>query len=87
MGDLGLVPWLISFAVFFVFPFWRILNRVGFNPVFSLLALIPGGVLILLWVVALAKWPVLPQIKRDKAPADPPNPPSPPALPGPDQTP
>jgi hypothetical protein len=84
MGDLGLVPWLISFAVFFVFPFWRILARVGFKPAFSLIALIPGGVLVLLWVVALAKWPVSSQVKNDdEAPLDPPNPPNPPSLPGP----
>ncbi|HVW65108.1 MAG TPA: hypothetical protein VHB01_08835 [Nitrosospira sp.] len=84
MGDLGLVPWLISFAVFFVFPFWRILDRVGFKPVFSLLALIPGGVLILLWVIALAKWPASPQVKKNEVPPDPPDPP---ALPGPGQVP
>jgi hypothetical protein len=77
MGDLGLVPWLISFAVFFVFPFWRILDRVGFKPAFSLIALIPGGVLVLLWVVALAKWPVSPQVKKDDTPSDRPT------LPGP----
>jgi hypothetical protein len=81
MGDLGLVPWLISFAVFFVFPFWRILDRVGYKPVFSLLALIPGGVLVLLWVIALAKWPaLLPQVEKDDE-----APPDPPALPGPTQ--
>jgi hypothetical protein len=82
MGDLGLVPWLISFAVFFVFPFWRILDRVGFKPAFSLIALIPGGVLVLLWVVALAKWPVLPQVKKDGE-----TPPDSPTLPGPDRIP
>jgi hypothetical protein len=80
MGDLGLVPWLISFAVFFVFPFWRILDRVGYKPAFSLIALIPGGVLVLLWVIALAKWPALPQVKKkDDTPSDPPS------LPGPGQ--
>lgn len=82
MGDLGLVPWLISFAVFFVFPFWRILDRVGFKPAFSLIALVPGGVVVLLWVIALAKWPVSPQVtKDDEAPPDSPT------LPGPDRAP
>ena len=81
MGDLGLVPWLISFAVFFVFPFWKILDRVGFKPTFSLVALIPGGVLVLLWVIALAKWPALPGVKKNEPPSDPP------VLPGPERLP
>jgi hypothetical protein len=79
MGDLGLVPWLISFAIFFVFPFWKILDRIGFKPAFSLVALVPGGVLVLLWVIALAKWPALPQVKKNGVPPDSPT------LPGPDQ--
>ena len=53
-----IIPWVISFAVFFVAPFWKLFKRTGFKPVFSLIALIPGGVLVLLWVVAFAKWPV-----------------------------
>lgn len=78
MDDFGLLPWLISFAVFFVFPFWKIFERVGFKPMFSFLALVPGGVLVLLWIVALAKWPVLPQAQKHGMPSDPPT------LPGPD---
>ena len=85
MGDLGLVPWLISFAIFFVFPFWKILDRVGFKPAFSLIALVPGGVVVLLWVIALAKWPASPHAKKyDEAP---PGPPDSPSLPGPGQVP
>jgi hypothetical protein len=77
MGDLGLIPWLISFAIFFVFPFWKILDRVGFKPAFSLVALIPGGVVVLLWVIALAKWPGLPEVNKNEIRPDPPT------LPGP----
>jgi hypothetical protein len=49
------------------------LDRVGYKPAFSLIALIPGGVLVLLWVIALAKWPALPQVKKKgDTPSDPP---------------
>ena len=80
MGDLGLVPWLISFAIFFVFPFWRILDRVGFKPAFSLVALIPGGVVVLLWVIAVAKWPSLAEKRKNDVSSGPDTPGS---LPGP----
>lgn len=59
MEDLGIIPWLVAATIFFVIPFWRIFDRVGFKPSFAFVALVPGGVLILLWVVAFAKWPVL----------------------------
>ncbi|MEO6823535.1 MAG: hypothetical protein ABI167_02190 [Nitrosospira sp.] len=60
-----IIPWVISFAVFFVVPFWKLFNRTGFNPVFSIVALIPGGVVLLLWVVAFAKWPASAEKKKD----------------------
>ena len=63
-----IIPWVISFAVFFVVPFWKLLNRTGFKPVFSIIALIPGGVVLLLWVVAFAKWPAFAEKKKDSGP-------------------
>jgi hypothetical protein len=57
MGEFAILQWLIVSALFFVLPFWRICARAGFKPTLSLIALIPGGILILLWIVAFAKWP------------------------------
>jgi hypothetical protein len=57
MSELGIIQWVIAAAIFFVVPFWRICGRAGFKPAFSFLALVPGGILILLWVIAFAKWP------------------------------
>ncbi|PTR09063.1 hypothetical protein C8R32_104142 [Nitrosospira sp. Nsp5] len=65
MDDFEIVPWLIGAAIFIVVPFWRIFARAGFKPVFSLLALIPGGILILLWVIAFAKWPAFTEEKKE----------------------
>lgn len=57
MDEFEILPWLIAAAIFLVVPFWKIFARVGFKPAFSVVALIPGGILLLLWVVAFAKWP------------------------------
>ena len=66
MGEFGILPWLIASAIFFVVPFWKIFARAGFKPAFSLLALIPGGILILLWVIAFAKWPAFTEEKKEE---------------------
>lgn len=65
MSELGIVQWIIAAGIFFVVPFWRICARAGFKPAFSLLALVPGGILILLWVIAFAKWPASPAEKKE----------------------
>ena len=65
MDEFGILPWVIASAIFFVVPFWKIFARTGFKPAFSLLALIPGGILILLWVVAFAKWPAFTEEKKE----------------------
>lgn len=55
----GLAHWLI-FAIFIavlLYPVGRILNRIGFSPFWSVLALIPLVNLIALWVLALSDWP------------------------------
>jgi hypothetical protein len=46
----------IIWFVIGVIPFWRIFKRIGWNPALSLLALIPGAVIIMIYVVAFAKW-------------------------------
>jgi len=44
--------WLLIMAALLVIPFWRILPRFGIPNWVALVAVIPIGALILLWVVA-----------------------------------
>ena len=55
MGLPGLIAILIA-AALLAYPFSRILPRVGMNPWISLVAIIPIGAVILLWIVALRDW-------------------------------
>ena len=59
MSEFGVLQWLVASTIFFVVPFWRIHKRAGFKPELALFALVPGGVLILLLVIAFVDWPVL----------------------------
>jgi hypothetical protein len=44
-------------AVLALYPIGRILSRIGFSPLWAVIALIPLANLVGLWVVALAAWP------------------------------
>ena len=44
-------------ALLVVIPLWMILPRAGIAPAWSLVAFIPLGLLVLLWVLALRRWP------------------------------
>jgi len=44
-------------AVLLVVPFWFLLPRAGLPPTVALVAAIPLGAVILLWVLAFMKWP------------------------------
>lgn len=48
----GMFFWFLIMAVLLVVPFWRILPRYGISNWVSLVAIIPLGALILLWIVA-----------------------------------
>ena len=48
--------WLIG-AILVVIPFWRICQRLGYNPWLSLLMALPLVNLIFLYVLAFADWP------------------------------
>ena len=57
-------PWVIGHWVFFAlvvaavaWPVGRILARIGFSPLWAVLAFIPGANLVALWVIALLPWP------------------------------
>ncbi len=55
MGYLGtgnVVTGFLFLAVLLVVPFWRILPRFDIPAPFALLAILPVGALILLWVIA-----------------------------------
>ncbi len=53
---MGIVFGLLVAAALVAFPFSRILPRVGIDPWVSLVAVIPLGAVILLWVVAFRNW-------------------------------
>lgn len=44
-------------AVLLIPPFWILLPRAGIPSTVALIAVIPLGALILLWVMAIRKWP------------------------------
>ena len=48
---------LIISAALLVIPFWMILPRVGISAPVALVAIIPLGAVVLLWVLALKRWP------------------------------
>ncbi|NCO22058.1 MAG: hypothetical protein GW905_08680 [Rhodobacterales bacterium] len=51
MGGNGVI-WYLILAALVIVPFWRILPRYGISQWFALLALLPVGAIILLWIVA-----------------------------------
>ena len=51
-----LIGFLIS-ALILVPPFWFILPRAGTPSTVSLVAAVPIGAVVLLWVVAIRQWP------------------------------
>jgi len=51
----------LLFSLLSLWPCWRILRRAGWQPLWSLLVLVPVvGLLLVLVVLAHAHWPVLP---------------------------
>jgi hypothetical protein len=64
MGEFAIIQWLIASTILFVVPFWRICKRAGLKPALSLLTLIPGGIVLLLWIIAFVKWPASPEEKK-----------------------
>jgi hypothetical protein len=43
-----------------IYPIGRILRRIGWNPWLSLLWLVPGVNIVMLWVLAFGYWPTQP---------------------------
>lgn len=46
------ILWVVIFALLLIVPFWRLLPRFGIPNWVSLVAIIPLGALVLLWVIA-----------------------------------
>jgi hypothetical protein len=59
-----LMPFVFFLGLFFIaiviIPLWQICKKAGFSPWLSLLILVPFGGLILLYVLAFARWKVAP---------------------------
>ncbi|MBD3847449.1 hypothetical protein IED13_17245 [Bosea sp. SSUT16] len=47
----------VLFAAIVIFPIGRILTRLGYSPLWSILAFVPIANLVGLWIVALGEWP------------------------------
>jgi hypothetical protein len=46
---------------FFIIPFTIIIRRMGFSGWWMLLFLVPFGVLVGIWLMALVRWPAVPR--------------------------
>lgn len=46
-------------AIAYVFPTWMICTKAGLPPALALLAIIPFGIVLVLFIVALSEWPTL----------------------------
>ena len=78
MAMLAIIPILILVALAAVLPpYWMIFKKAGFAPALSLLMIIPGVSLVVLFVVAFSDWKVMP-VPPPSWQIQPPYPPQPP---------
>ena len=62
MGEYSLAQWL-PYAIVVLLtavPAWKLFGRVGLSRWWTLLSVIPLGMIIILWFVALRRWPAKP---------------------------
>lgn len=59
MMGFGLLHWLffIAMVVAVLYPIGRILSRIGFSPLWSLVVFVPLVNLLALWILATSDWP------------------------------
>jgi hypothetical protein len=55
---------LVLMVGVFIWPLWTICTKAGLPPALSLLTLLPFGIVIVLFIVALSDWPALKQKSR-----------------------
>lgn len=48
---------VLIMAALLIYPAARICRKAGFSPWLGIAAVVPGANLLLLWYLALAKWP------------------------------
>ena len=53
---MAIIGFLVS-AALLVVPFWMLLPRAGLAPQWALVAVIPLGAIVLLWILAFRRWP------------------------------
>jgi hypothetical protein len=58
-GIFGIVL-IVAFAFVAIFPFWTIFKKAGFHPGLAVLMFVPLVNLVILYYVALSKWPPRP---------------------------
>jgi len=51
---------IVAMSLVVIWPATQICRRVGFSPWIGALVIVPIANLVLLWFVALARWPALP---------------------------
>src|SRR5437868_15503066 len=82
MGCVGLLV-----AVFFIFVWWKIFSKAGFNGAMSLLLLVPIANIVVICMLAFGRWPIYDELDRYRMerggqmfqqPPFPPQPPYPP---------
>ena len=44
-------------VILILYPMWKITGRAGLNPLWTLICLIPLGLVVLLWMIAMRPWP------------------------------
>ncbi len=49
--------WFVVLIAVVIYPAGRILRRIGFSPLWSILIFVPLVNLIALWILAFADWP------------------------------
>ena len=59
LGPIEFVAVMLVATAVIIWPVWRICSKAGFTGALSLLILIPGLNLCLLYFLALAEWPAL----------------------------
>jgi hypothetical protein len=50
------IPYLLLVALTAI-PAWTLFRRIGMAPAWTLLSLVPAGMIVILWIVAYRRWP------------------------------
>ncbi len=53
------IVFVIAYILVFVVPIWKIVSKAGYSGAWSLLVVIPVLNIIMLWVFAFSRWPII----------------------------